>query len=203
MSGVTTATAIAIAGVAVAAVGVGVTVMGQSAAADAQKQALDYQAAVSRNNAILAGRASDDALARGQVAEQNAAMAGKQLVGKERASLASNGVDVNSGSALDITTDTAGQNKLDQLTIVSNAQREALGFQAQGGNFDANAALQTASADNASNFGVSAGTALSGLGSVASKWYDFNKQAAPATSDPFDNANMSQFDEAAGGTSGG
>lgn len=153
-----------------------------SAAADAQKQQMDYQAAVARNNSILADNAAADATARGQVAEQQQAAAGAQLIGKEKATLAQNGVDVNSGSALDITTDTAGENKLDQLTILSNAERESIGYQNQAGSFNSQAALDTAAADNSSNFGAGVGTALSGAGSVAQKWYNYSSQGGSPSS---------------------
>lgn len=193
-------TVAAVAAVAVSAVGVGASVMGASAQADAQSKNLAYQAAVARNNTILAQRASADALARGQVAQQNQAAAGRQLLGKERATLASNGVDVNSGSALDITTDTAGENKLDQLTVLSNAQREADGFTAQGGNFNAQAALDTAAADNQGS-GV-LGTAFAGAGSVAAKWYDFSKLGSNDTGADTSLSNV-QFSTSAAGDNDG
>lgn len=146
---------------------------GKAAAAQAE-----YQAAVGRNNAILAQRAADDARLRGEEAARRKAVDNRQLIGRQRAVLAANGVLVDQGSALDITSDTAEIGKLDELTIRSNAEREALGYEAQGMNFNASSQLNQMRADNAlsSGYGAAFGTVLTGAGSVASKWYQFKKE---------------------------
>lgn len=146
---------------------------GKAAAAQAE-----YQAAVGRNNAILATRAANDARLRGDEAARRKAVENKQLAGRQRAVLAANGVLVDQGSALDITSDTAEIGKLDELTIRSNAEREALGYEAQGMNFNASAGLNQMRADNAtsSGYGAAFGTVLGGAGTVASKWYQFKNE---------------------------
>lgn len=146
---------------------------GRAAAAQAE-----YQAAVGRNNAILAQRAADDARLRGAEAERRKAVENRQLMGRQRAVLAANGVLVDQGSALDLTSDTAEIGKLDELTIRSNAEREALGYEAQGMNFNAAAQLNSMRADNArsSAMGSALGTVLTGATSVASKWYQYKKE---------------------------
>ena len=45
--------------------------------------------------------------------------------------MAANGVDLSSGSPLDILGDTAMYGELDALTIRSNAEREAYGYRVQ------------------------------------------------------------------------
>lgn len=152
---------------------VGQMQQGKAAAAQAE-----YQAAVGRNNAILAQRAADDARLRGDEAARRKAVEVKQLAGRQRAVLAANGVLVDQGSALDITSDTAEIGKLDELTIRSNAEREALGFEAQGMNFNASAGLNQMRADNATSSGIGSafGTVLGGAGTVASKWYQFKNE---------------------------
>lgn len=146
---------------------------GKAAAAQAE-----YQAAVGRNNAILATRAADDARLRGEEAARRRAVETRQLSGRQRAVLAANGVLVDQGSALDLTSDTAEIGKLDELTIRSNAEREALGYEAQGMNFNASAQLNDMRADNArsSAMGSAFGTVLTGATSVASKWYQYRKE---------------------------
>lgn len=146
---------------------------GRAAAAQAE-----YQAAVGRNNAILAQRAADDARLRGEEMARRKAVETRQLTGRQRAVLAANGVLVDQGSALDLTSDTAEIGKLDELTIRSNAEREALGYEAQGMNFNASSQLNQMRADNAlsSGYGSAFGTVLTGAGSVASKWYQFKKE---------------------------
>jgi hypothetical protein len=115
---------------------------------------------------------------RGKQQEEQAAIQGKQLIGRQRAVLAGNGVLVDTGSAADITESQAGQNKLAELTIRSNAAREALGYEAQGSNFSAQSNLDRMAGNAAYSAGLTgaAGTLLSGAGTVASKWYNFNQR---------------------------
>jgi len=169
--------ALPILSIAATVIGTGVSAMGQMQAGKAQAAQLNYQAAVGRNNAILAQRAADDARLRGEEAARREASKNKQLIGRQRAVLAANGQLVDQGSALDITDDTAQIGKLDELTIRSNAEREALGYEAQGMNFQAGSNLNSMGAANAqtAGFGSAFGTILSGAGSVASKWYQFDK----------------------------
>lgn len=160
---------------------VGSTVLGtvgQLQQGQALEQQAAYQAAVARNNQILAERAAQDALDRGKVAEQQQRMETRQLQGRQRAVLASNGVLVDVGSALDITSDTAAIGEIDALTIRSNAEREALGFRTQGMNFQSEAELarlRGQAASSAATIGAF-GTLLSGTGTVAQKWYAFSNE---------------------------
>lgn len=147
--------------------------MQQSKAAAGQAE---YQAAVGRNNAILAERAAADATLRGEQAERRQRMQIGGVQGRQRAVLAANGVLIDDGSALDLTSDTAAIGEVDALTIRSNAQREALGFRAQGANYSADAQLASMRANNSGSMLGVAGTVLGGLGSVATKWYGFRKQ---------------------------
>ena len=151
----------------------GMQIIGQGQQAKAQQASYNYQAAVARNNQIIAERQAADARARGAEAERQQRIKTQQLIGRQRAVLAGNGVVVDQGSALDITTDTAGIGEQDALTVRANAEREALGFEAQGMNFGAQAGLNAFSAANSSATMGQIGTALGGLGTVADKWYRF------------------------------
>ena len=119
---------IAAASLALSAIGTGASIYGQMQQGQAASAQANYKAAVDRNNAILASRAAADARAQGEVAAAKQAQQNAQLVGRQRATLAGNGVVVDTGSALDLTTETKGQGALDQLTIRNNAERQALGF---------------------------------------------------------------------------
>lgn len=164
--------------IAASVVGTAMSAVGQLQAGKAQAAQLNYQAAVSRNNSILAQRAADDARLRGEEAARREASKTKQLAGRQRAALAANGQLVDQGSALDLTDDTMQIGKLDELTIRSNAEREALGYEAQGANFQAGSELNRMGAANAStaSIGSAFGTVLTGAGNVASKWYNFKKE---------------------------
>jgi hypothetical protein len=168
----------AIAALAIAAAGTAMSIHGQQQQAKATRSQQNYQAAVARNNSILAGRAAEDARKRGEIDASRKAAQVRQLIGRQRAVQGGSGSLVDQGSALDITSDTAAFGKLDALTIRSNAEREALGYEAQGSNFDAAAQLATMKGDAAADSAKTAiaGTALSGLGTVASKWYGFQKE---------------------------
>lgn len=158
---------------------------------DAAQSQANYQSAVSRNNAILAQRAAADAIDRGNQSAALKAVQGKQFLARERATLASNGSDVNSGSALDITSDTAGNNAYDELVTRNNAQREAVADQTQAGNFTGQAAADQIAGQNAESAGNlgAASNVLAGAGSVATKWYQFNQ--AGAGQNPINNGSFS------------
>lgn len=148
------------------------------AAGAAQAAQANYQAAVARNNKIIADRKAEDAIKRGKVEELQYRQQVSQLTGRQRAVLAGNGVVIDQGSALDITEDTAARGEFDALTIRSNAEREAYDYRVQGQNFESNARLYDATASNALAAGKSAATGalITGAGSVAQKWYGFKKE---------------------------
>lgn len=167
-------------GLIISAVGTAISAYGQMQQGKAARGQAEYQAGVARNNKIMADRAAEDAIERGKVSERNQRYKTQQLIGEQRAVLAANGVVVDQGSALDITTDTAGIGELDALTIRSNATREALGFRQRAYNYGAEADLAVARGSAAQREGTAAafGTLLSGTGKVASKWYKIvNKDA--------------------------
>jgi hypothetical protein len=166
------------ASLALSVLGTGMQLFGQSGSNRAASNQNAYLAGVARNNAILAERAAKDAEDRGKIAAQDRATQTAQLKGRQRAVLAGQGVEVDTGSALDLTTDTAEIGKRDELTIRSNAEREALGFRTQGMNYQASANLYDAAGRNTSGGFGFASTLISGAGSVAQKWYEFDKAGA-------------------------
>jgi hypothetical protein len=88
--------------------GAGVAMQAQAAAnaSQAQKNAYEYQAAVSRNNQKIAEWQAQNAIAQGQEAEIDQRRKMAALKGSQRAGLAAKGLDISSGSALNILTDT-------------------------------------------------------------------------------------------------
>lgn len=101
----------------------------QSQAISAQGE---YRQRVAQTNADLAAVQSQDAIARGNRASGRNDIATARLIGTQRAALASQGVDVNTGSALDVQKDSAAMGALDSLTIRNNAWREAWGYSVKG-----------------------------------------------------------------------
>jgi hypothetical protein len=158
----------------------------QKKAGEAAANQAAYQGAVARNNQILSERAAQDAIQRGGVEESRSRMETSRLIGRQRAALAASGQVVDTGTALNITADTAGLGELDAQTIRSNAEREAYNLRIQGSNFGADATLREMSGRQAltdARYNM-AGTLLSGIGSgassfsggklgtVADKWYN-------------------------------
>lgn len=72
-----------------------------------------------------------DAIERGQQEEQRHRSAVSKLKGSQRARLAAQGIDINSGSAADLQMETEILGEIDARTIRSNARREAWGFTTQ------------------------------------------------------------------------
>jgi hypothetical protein len=76
-----------------------------------------------------------------------------QLMGKQQAAMAANGVDLTFGSPLDTIVDTAKMGELDAQNIRTNAYREAYGYQVKSANYTAEGKLDEAKADNAISAG--------------------------------------------------
>lgn len=85
-------------------------------------------------NAAIAEEQATDAITRGKDEEARFRQGVKALIGSQRAGFAGQGVDVGSGSAVDVQTDAAYLGELDAYTIQQNAVREAQGFHVQAEN---------------------------------------------------------------------
>lgn len=112
------------AGIGLVGLGTAVNMYGSYEAGVANKRINDY-------NASVADMQATDAIARG---EENAAEAGtkaSELVGSQRAAYAAQGIDVNTGSAVDVQDATQQIADRDLKTIRLNAMREAWGYKAQ------------------------------------------------------------------------
>jgi len=138
-------------------VGIAVSAASTAYAITAQRAQARYQGQVEEENRKLAMLAADDAIQRGDVEEQAARMRTRQLISLQDAKFAASGVEVGSGSALDVTMDTAQFGELDALTIRNNAQREAWGYLS-----DATAASRRSSLTRASARTQSGATLLTG-----------------------------------------
>lgn len=168
-------TTLAIASLAVTALSGAASAYGSYQQGQAAQAQANYQAAVARNNQILAEREAQAALVRGEREQEAVRLKAANLKGRQLAALAGAGVVVGSGGANQIVADTAMFSKFDQLTIRSNAEREALGYRTQGMNFAAEADLAKARGQTAKSASMlEAGTtALTTAGSVAGKWYGY------------------------------
>jgi hypothetical protein len=178
MSGVSTATVLAAASIASTVAATGMQVMSQAQQAQSQSAMYGYQAAVARNNQQQANAMAVDAEQRGRVEEQRQRTKTASLIGTQQANLAAQGTDL-SGSSADIMGDTAAVGELDALTIRSNAAREAWGYRAKGVEYGNAVSLANAQQGNSGLSALGVGSSLiAGAGSVADKWYRFDKAGA-------------------------
>lgn len=179
MSGGTSA--IAIASLAVGAVGAGVSAIGAINAAHAQSEAADYNAKIAAQNQQLANQNATQA---GLAGEQQAAMSEQKTraeVGAIKAASAAGGVDVNSGSAVDVRSSAAELGELNAITIRSNAAKQAYGYETQATGSGNQATLDTLQGSNATTAGeIGAGsTLLGGLGSAGANYAKFLNTNSP------------------------
>lgn len=115
----------------------------------AQSASSTYQAQVAKNNQIIANQNADYEIAAGETRAQAQEIKTAQLVGSQKAQQSSNGLEVNSGSNVDVRASTAALGKLDALTIRSNAARAAYGYQTEDQGYAAQAVLDRATGANA------------------------------------------------------
>jgi hypothetical protein len=181
MSGATSAVMIG-----AAVIGTAATVYGQVKQGEAQANQASYQAQVQRNqaqvmenNAIAAEQNADYA---GKVGMENASresMKGAARMGKIKAAIAANGVDPNTGSAVDVEQSQREISKLDSLQVMSDAELKAYGYRSDAANARYAAASLRAGAGMTDLAGSDArtgsyfkagGTLLSSLSSLPTKW---------------------------------
>lgn len=132
---------------------------GVGSTAYAQHQTGEYKADIARMNSEIAGEQSDVAIKRGMQQEQYLRRDYSQLVGKQRAMLAAQGMDLNEDTALNIQLDTRRQEELDVLTLRNNTSMEAWGYKVQAFNYTENGKMVKRESDMGSFNTVLAGAA--------------------------------------------
>ena len=160
MSGVNAATVIAGAAAAGSTI---LSAAGQAQQAGQQVAAANYQRQMALLNQQEAQRSAQFALQQGQVQEDRQRLRTAQLMGSQRAALAAQGSDINTGSPLDIVGDTARAGESDALTIRNNAQQQAHGYEVQAAGYGGQADRYAADAANTmANLPFSIGSSLLG-----------------------------------------
>lgn len=126
----------------------------QGAAMEAQAKIYEAQAADSQRRA-----SREERLMREQ---------GARIKGRQRAVLGASGINLSTGSPMDVIADTQRSIEMDAWTIRENAGRESWGYQSQ-------ASVSKAGASNARQAGYfgAGSNLLTGAGMVADKWYAY------------------------------
>jgi hypothetical protein len=163
---------------ALSALGTTASVIGQANRVQADAGQANFMAQVARNNQISAQRNAELALQQGQIQEDRQRLKTAQLLGSQRAALAAQGGDVNTGSNIDILGDTARAGERDARTIRSNAAQQAYAYNLQASNDAGQANLDSANAANAMAnlpFGVTS-SLLGGASTLADRWATYAKR---------------------------
>lgn len=139
---------------------------------EAQASAASYQAAVARNNALIAQRNAAYSTQRGDILAQQKQQQTAQMLGSVRAAAGASGVDVQTGSPARLQSDVAKLGEMDVLTIRNAAAREAFGYNVQGMSYAATAGLEESAAQSAAAGGElgALSSLISGAGQIAPKW---------------------------------
>lgn len=167
-------TALSVAGSVVGAIG-------QYQQASAAKTAAKYESAVASANAKVAEFKAQDVQDR---AQQDAENLGRQIAavrGKQKATIAANGIDLSSGSAQSLLDATDFYGALDQATLANNANKDKWSLQQQASNYKAEAQMQSSRASSISPFTSLATSLLGSAGKLADKWSVKN----PAGEEPY------------------
>lgn len=88
--------------------------------------------ALAKSNRFISSLKEKNALARGQEAESKARGGTKKAVASQKATMASQGINLSTGSAVDVVRETEDVGELDALTLRNNAMREAFGHKVEG-----------------------------------------------------------------------
>ena len=138
----------------------------------AQEAALNYQAQVARNNAVIAGEYAQAATKAGETQAYNEGLANRAKVGRLVAGLAASGVDVNTGSAAQAREGEQATTYTDVETIRQDAALKAFGYNVEGASQNAQAGLLSSEGGQAGSAGFlkAGGLLFSGLSTVSPKF---------------------------------
>lgn len=153
-------------------IGGGISAVGQLEGGAATANAANYSAAVASNNAIIAKQNADYAEKAGLVQAQTQGLKSRAVGGKIRAAQGASGVDVNSGSNVDVREAQREAGLLDTETVLNNADLAAYGYRNQATSFDAQSKLDKLTAEQAPIGAAigAAGSLLSSASSLGFKW---------------------------------
>jgi len=157
---------------AIGIIGGVVSAVGAIQQGKAQSDAAKYQAQVARNNEIIALQQAAYTRQEGAAQAQRQDLKSAQMIGTQKATLGASGVDVNTGSPLEIQASQASLARLDALTVQSNAERKAWGFDVEASNQKAQQGMFYAQAANAKKAAALSAfsSLLGGFGKFAGKW---------------------------------
>ena len=143
-------------GSGVAGIGNAVSSWASYKASKANAQAIyaasEYQRRQFIRNAELAGLQAESAVNRGTQEANKVRALGRRVVSSQRAAFAASGIEVDSGTALDLQAESIGLAAQDAEVVKTNAYREAWGHRLEASNLTGQAAITAATGKvNAAN----------------------------------------------------
>lgn len=155
--------------------------------AKSQEEQDQYQAQVAANNATIATNNAQNAEAAGAQQAADKGLQTRNTVGAILASQAASGLDVNSGSNVDVRSSASEVGQLDALTIRSNAARQAYSYETQAAGDQAEISQDQAAEKNAETAGnISEFSSLLGSASSAGNQYaTWSRVGGTSSGSPF------------------
>lgn len=184
MAGFTTATAIStglsIAGAAGKAAG---SIKGGNASAESAR----YRAQVAENNAKMYEAMATRAVQGGEVSSDIAGLRTREKVGAAKVAQGANNIDVNKGSAVEVRAGLAQAGRLDQQTVLSNAQLQGYGYRVRAAQERAQGGLDAQEAGSAQTAGLTnaAGSILGAASSLPFGWLTGGGGEAAGPPEPY------------------
>lgn len=158
--------------VALQLAGTGAKAKGQSQAGTANSALYGYQAQVARRNAEVQRQRADYAEKAGIAGADIESLRGANILGTVKARQAASGVDVNTGSNVDVRAGIAKANRFSAENVLNNALLQAWGYKNQAANEEAQAGIYDAAARGAISGSdlAAGGTLLEGASSLPFGW---------------------------------
>lgn len=152
--------------------------VGAKQKAAAQSQMYTYQAGIADLNRRIALDNRDYAVYSGGEDAKRFGMKSAQAAGTIKATQGASGIDVGSGSKLDVQQSQKTVSDLDMATIRNNAARKAYGYEVEATTQQMQSDMYRSAASNSLEAGniAAAGSLISGAASVSDKWLAGNKQ---------------------------
>lgn len=165
-------TAIGGAGIGASVAGTALSAYGAYEGGQAQQKMYGYQANVAKINSQIALQNADFARMKGEQSSVIEGRKGAQQLGAIKAAQGASGVDVRSGSSVDVQESQKATTSLDLTQIRSNAAKTAYDYDVQSTEDINQAGLYTMAGANAAKAGEigALSSIIGGAGSVSSKW---------------------------------
>lgn len=155
-----------------ATVGTTIQAIGTLATAGAQYQSAQYGKAMAEQNAKLAEQQGLASLRQGRLEQEQIARRARKIQGQQRAMYGASGVDIGSGSPLEIQADTEYMAAQDKALVRYNAELKKWGFDVESANYKSQASQYGNMGKSALVGGLlgAGSTILNGSGMLGSKF---------------------------------